>query len=404
MTVNWAEHFSSLASKTEGSALADIFKLTERPDVISFAGGFPAPDMYLIPEVQDVAKEVFSRHATKALGYGPTPGFSEFRDFIAARQTRLDMPAARQNILITSGSLQALDLLGRMFLDKGDRVLVEGPTYLGAITTLSTFDVQIETVPTDEKGLQVEWLEEHLRAWSRQDRLPRILYTIPTFQNPSGRVLDLDRRYYLLELACHYDFMIIEDNAYGELRFRGEPVPTLKSLDEEGRVIYLGTLSKVFSPGVRLGWLHAEPEVVRKGILLRQGVDQCSNSIGQLLALEFGKRGLLEKQIQHTSQMLKQKAEMTLSQLEKEFPPDSQWTRPEGGFYTWVTLPEYIDTQKALLHCVEKARVAYVPGPAFYCRNQGQNQLRLCYSEPSLDKIKEGIPRLAQALAEGGRG
>ncbi|MGM0689877.1 MAG: aminotransferase class I/II-fold pyridoxal phosphate-dependent enzyme, partial [Bacillota bacterium] len=190
-------------------------------------------------------------------------------------------------------------------------------------------------------------------------------------------------------------FLIIEDNAYGELRFAGEEVPTLKALDAEGSVIYLGTFSKILSPGIRIGWIHAAPEIIEKAVLVRQGMDQCSNSLGQLLALEFGRRGLIEKQISKTTRLLGERARLTLDSLAREFPTGTTWTEPEGGFYTWVTLPTTVDTAQLLPHCIEKARVAYVAGTAFYAGKGGSNQMRLCYSQPSLDDIARGIPRLA---------
>ncbi len=397
--MDWNEKYSDMARRLSSSALAELFQLTERPDVISFAGGFPSEDMYLIPEVVEVAREVFHRRGATVLGYGPTPGFSEFREFIAQRQSLLGMKASPDNILVTTGSLQGLDLLGRLFLNPGEVVIVEAPTYLGALTTLAAFDVRLEAVPVDDQGLDVDQLEERLQQLRRRGRPARVLYTIPTFQNPSGLCLSHDRRIRLLELASRYDLIIFEDNAYGELRFEGEELPTLKALDEEGRVVHLGTFSKIFSPGVRLGWLHADAGVIERAVLIKQGVDQCSSSLSQLLCLEFGRRGLLERQIEITRQILRAKATATLRALAEAFPPTTQWTEPQGGFYTWVTLPPNVDTQEALPRCIREARVAYVPGNQFYTDGRGHNQLRLCYSQPSLEEIGDGVRRLGQLLA-----
>ena len=392
------DYFSDLIRQPGSSALAELFKLTERPDIISFAGGFPAPDMFLPEEAAEVIRQLLVEEPSTVLGYSPTPGFSSLREYLAERQSRLGMPAAAGEILVTSGSLQGLDILGRVFLNRGDRIIVEAPTYLGALTTFASYDVRIDSVPTDAEGLDTARLAELLEQRRRQGSLPKLLYTVPTFQNPSGQTMSYRRRQELLDLAGRYGFLIIEDNAYGELRFAGEEVPTLKALDTGERVIYLGTFSKILSPGIRIGWIHAAPQIIERAIQMRQAMDQCSNSLGQLLALEFGRRGLIEKQIKKTVGLLGERARLTLNLIAREFPAGTTWTNPEGGFYTWVTLLPEVDTAQLLSLCIEKAQVAYVAGVAFYAGKGGNNQMRLCYSQPSLDDISRGIPRLAKAF------
>ena len=392
-------YFSDLTRQPGSSALAELFKLTERPDVISFAGGFPAPEMFLPKEAAEVTRQLFEEEPSTVLGYSPTPGFSALRELLAERQSGLGMPAAAGEILLTSGSLQGLDILGRVFLNRGDRIIVEAPTYLGALSTFASYDIRIDSVPVDAEGLDTVRLAELLEQRRDQDNLPKLLYTVPTFQNPSGQTMSHRRRQELLDLADRYGFLIIEDNAYGELRFAGEEIPTLKALDPGERVIYLGTFSKILSPGIRIGWIHAAPEIIERAIQVRQGMDQCSNSLGQLLALEFGRRGLIEKQIKKTVHLLEERARLTLDLVARDFPAGTTWTNPEGGFYIWVTLPTGIDTAQLLSHCIEKARVAYVAGVAFYVGQEGNNQMRLCYSQPGLDDIARGIPRLAKALS-----
>ncbi len=396
--MNLQDYFSDLARKPVSTALAELFKLTERPDIISFAGGFPAPEMFLPEEAAEVTRELLEKEPYTVLGYSPTPGFSTLREFLAERQTHLGMPAITNELMVTSGSLQGLDILGRVFLNRGDRIIVEAPNYLGALRTFAAYDISFDTVPVDAEGLNTDRLAELLEQLKLKGSLPKLLYTVPTFQNPSGQTMSLRRRQKLLDLADHYDFLIIEDNAYGELRFAGEEVPTLKTLDPAGRVIYLGTFSKILAPGIRIGWIHAAAEIIEQAILVRQGMDQCSNSLGQLLVLEFGCRGLIEKQIKKTVNLLGERAGLTLELLGREFPAGTTWTIPEGGFYTWVTLPPEFDTAKLLSHCIEKARVAYVAGAAFYVGEGGKNQLRLCYSQPGLEDIARGIPSLARAL------
>jgi 2-aminoadipate transaminase len=392
------DYFSDLTRRSGSTALAELFKLTERPDIISFAGGFPAHEMYLPEEAAEVTRQLLAEKPFTVLGYSPTPGFSALREFLAERQARLGMPAAASELMVTSGSLQGLDILGRVFLNRGDRIIVEAPNYLGALSTFAAYDVKLDAVPVDAEGLDTGRLAELLEQLRRQGSLPKLLYTVPTFQNPSGQTMSHRRRQELLTLADSYGFLIIEDNAYGDLRFAGEEVPTLKALDSGESVIYLGTFSKILSPGIRIGWIHAATEIIERAVLVRQAMDQCSNSFGQLLALEFGRRGLIEKQINNTVILLGERARLTLDLLAREFSAGTTWTNPEGGFYTWVTLPPEVDTAKLLSHCIEKAQVAYVAGVAFYAGKGGNNQMRLCYSQPSLEDIARGIPRLAKAL------
>ena len=392
------DYFSDLTRQPGSTALAELFKLTERPDIISFAGGFPAPDMFLPEEAAEVTRQLLEEKPSAVLGYSPTPGFSALREYLAERQSQMGMPAATDELMVTSGSLQGLDILGRVFLNRGDRIIVEAPTYLGALSTFASYDIIIDSVPVDSEGLDTARLTELLEQRQRQDSLPKLLYTVPTFQNPSGQTMSHRRRLELLEIAVRYGFLIIEDNAYGELRFAGEEVPTLKALDTDEKVIYLGTFSKILSPGIRIGWIHAAPQIIERAIQMRQAMDQCSNSLGQLLALEFGRRGLIEKQIKKTVGLLGERARLTLNLIAREFPAGTTWTNPEGGFYTWVTLLPEVDTAQLLSLCIEKAKVAYVAGVAFYAGKGGNNQMRLCYSQPSLDDIARGIPRLAKAL------
>ncbi|UMZ74914.1 PLP-dependent aminotransferase family protein [Natranaerofaba carboxydovora] len=400
MSVNWEDFYSSLAGRKSSGALAEIFKLTERPDIISFAGGFPAEDMYLVDEAREIMEDIMARKQTDALGYSPTPGFSELREYIAGRQTGLNMKASMNNIVVTSGSSQGVDLVCQAFIDRGERVMVEAPTFLGTISTLSNHEAKIEPISMDEEGLNTDELEEKLKQWEKENNLPKALYTIPTFQNPSGRTLSLERRKTLLNLASKYNFIIFEDYAYGELRFKGETLPTLKELDQEGRVIFLGSFSKILSPGARIGFIQADEKVVDKIILIKQSLDQCSNSPGQYLILEFGKRGLIERQIERTVDILKDKSSLTMELLEENFKDIATWTKPEGGFFTWLILPEEFDSEKALPLCVDQAKVAYVAGSTFFLGGEGKNNLRLCFSEPLLSEIREGMPKLKEFLVD----
>lgn len=363
--------------------------------MISFAGGFPHPSWFL-PEVEEITAEILHSKRSVALQYGPVPGLTDFREFVAERMTGQGMPAAAENILITSGALQGLDLVCKVLLDAGDLVMVESPTYLGALATLNNYEAEIADVPCDESGLIPEALEAMLAGGKR----PKFIYTIPTFQNPSGRVLDRNRRLKLLELAGTYGVPVVEDSAYAELRFGGEDVPTLKSLDKNQSVIFLGTFSKIFSPGIRLGWVAAGPEMIEHLILFKQATDQMSSSLSQLMVYEAGKQGLLEKQIALSCDQLRQKRDWTMAALDRHFGGRATWTVSEGGFFTWVELYDRsVDTFARLPHAIASG-VAYVAGPSFYANRNGGHCLRICYSLPEEYEIGEGIKRLAKVLLE----
>ena len=334
-----SDKFSSRARMMQRSELAALFKLTENPKVISFAGGFPDPDWYL-DEVKEITARIITDQKGAAFSYGPTPGLTGLREFLAGRLSQQGIERISGNdLIITSGSLQGLDIVCRIFLEPGDSVIVEAPTYIGAISTLEFNEAKLVQVPIDHDGMRTDLLVETLAGMAKAGPLPKFIYTIPNFQNPSGCTLKLERRRELLSIAAGHGIPVVEDNAYGELRFTGKQLPMLKALDEEGNVIHLGTFSKIFSPGLRLGWFLASPEVVEKALLIKQCADQCSSTLGQMIALEYGRKGLIEKQIAVSQSALLLKKEATLKAMEKHLPAGSTWTLPEGGFYTWVTLP-----------------------------------------------------------------
>jgi len=394
--------FASRARKVQRSELAALFALAEEPAVISFAGGFPDPEWFL-PEIIDISEEIMRTNRGVALQYGPTPGFTALREFMAARLTRQGMKCSAADVLITSGSLQGLDLVCKVFLEPGDVVLTEAPTYIGALQTFAGYEVDIVSVPVDAEGMRIDELESLLadvRAGKRAGgRMPKFIYTIPSFQNPSGCTLSLERRRALLSVASRFGVPVVEDHAYAELRYDGEDIPSLKALDEDDIVVHLGTFSKIFSPGLRLGWMVGPRLVMEKAILFKQGTDQCSNSLGQMMALEYGKRGLIEKQIEVTIASLRRKKDETLKALRTCFGDSTTYTIPQGGFYTWVTFPEGVDTVALLPRAVKEYRVAYVAGPSFYADRSGGNQARLCFSQPRVDQIEEGIRRLHECLS-----
>ncbi len=393
--------FAARAQKLQRSELAALFALAEEPGVISFAGGFPDPEWFL-PEITEISDAIMRAGRGVALQYGPTPGFTTLREFMAARLTGQSMRCDATDVLITSGSLQGLDLVCKIFLEPGDVVVTEAPTYIGALQTFASYEADIVSVPIDAGGMRIELLESLLsdiRAGRQAEgRMPKFIYTIPSFQNPSGCTLSLERRPALLEFASRFGVPVVEDHAYAELRYEGADLPALKALDEEGIVIHLGTFSKIFSPGLRLGWMVGPRLVTEKAILFKQGTDQCSNSLGQIMALEYGKRGLIEKQIEVTVASLRRKKDETLKALRAHFGDTITRTIPEGGFYTWVTFPEGIDTVGLLPRAVKEHSVAYVAGPSFYADRSGKNQARICFSQPKVGEIDEGIRRLRKCF------
>jgi 2-aminoadipate transaminase len=311
---------------------------------------------------------------------------------------RFGVKTAPEEVVITTGALQGLDLLCRVLVEPGDTVITEAPSYMGALQTFATYRAHIEEIPMDEAGLQVDLLAERLAELKKRGIRPKFIYTIPTFQNPSGTTLNASRRQLLVDLASAYGVPLVEDAAYAELRFAGEGEQALKALDRTGGVIFLGTFSKILSPGLRLGWVVAPRALAEKLIAVKQTNDQCSGSLSQLVALECGRRGIIDRQIENSRVLLKDKAAAMMAALERHFPAGSRWVEPQGGFFTWVTLPAAagLDTSRLLKQAVVEEKVAYVSGRSFYAHGQGSNQLRLCFSYPQTAEIAAGIERLGR--------
>ncbi|MGI6226753.1 MAG: PLP-dependent aminotransferase family protein [Peptococcales bacterium] len=387
--------FALRARANVNTDLAELFKLAEQPEVISFAGGFPNPEWF-IDDIEEITQYVIKHHKDVALQYSPVAGLSNVREYIAERMSSQNMECQAENILISSGSLQGLDLLCKIYLDPGDYVVVEAPTYLGAISTFESYEANVIAIPCDNEGIIINELEEVLINTKVK---PKFIYVIPTFQNPSGKVWSVERRQELLNLCSKFQIPIIEDNAYGELRCDEKEVPTIKSLDKDNLVTFLGTFSKIFCPGIRLGWVAADQEIIDKLILFKQNSDQTSSALSQLLVLEAGRRGLIEKQIENNIKNLKINRDVTINSLEKYFHAKAKWTISEGGYYTWVQIDKKLNTYELLKKAVNDYKVAYVAGPSFYPNKAGgENCLRVCYSQPKPYQIEEGIKRLAKVF------
>ncbi|MHB8523737.1 MAG: aminotransferase-like domain-containing protein [Limisphaerales bacterium] len=398
--MNWTPHFAERTGQMRRSAVRELLKLTAQPGIISFAGGLPAPELFPIDRVRQATESVLVHQGRLALQYGETEGVAELRDWIAARFSGPNLVVKRTNVMIVSGAQQGLDLIGRVLLDPGDQVVVENPTYLAALSAWRPLGVEFVPVPSDEHGMRVEELEPVLQ------HRPKLVYTIPNFQNPQGSTLSLGRRVRLAELSHRYQAGLVEDNPYGDLRYSGEPLPDILDLDakrgsnavDAGQVIYVGTFSKVLGPGLRVGWIIAPEVVIDKLVQAKQAADLCTSALAQYVTLELVSGGVLEQQISVLRTAYRERRDTMLAALEKHFPAGITWTRPEGGMFLMVSLPGDVGAGAVLQSALQR-QVAFVPGNEFFVDGSGQNTMRLNFSRPAPAMIEEGIKRLGQVLA-----
>ena len=390
---SWEELFAARTRGGAGEGLLEILALAGAQDVISFAGGFPDPATFPGPALGDILHELAESGDASPFQYSPTHGLPGPRDYVARRLEAVDgrRPDERE-LMLTSGAVEALELVGKALLDAGDRVLVEGPTYLGAIMAFQSFEAAVEAVPLDEDGLAVEELDRRLA----QGPPPKLLYTIPDFQNPAGVSLSAERRLVLVELARRHGLLVVEDVAYRELSFTDELPPSLWSLAPDV-VVQAGTFSKTFFPGVRLGWAAGPGELVSKLVWAKQNTDQCAGALGQRLLEEYGRRGLLDEQLDRARALYRARRDSMMGALERHVGGRAAWTRPEGGFFAWLELAEGADAVAAARRALE-AGVAVVPGPPFFPAAGGERHLRLSFSRADEGQIEEGIGRLGGLL------
>jgi 2-aminoadipate transaminase len=384
---------SERAQRLTSSAIREILKVTERPEVISFAGGLPSPDGFPIEVLQAAYQKVLGDNGRVALQYGPTEGFLPLRQWVADDLTRRGARVAADEVLITSGSQQGLDLLGKVLIDTGSRILVETPSYLGALQSFSQYQPHIVSAPSDDDGLDPEGLDAKLCAQAR------FLYALPNFQNPTGRTLGRARRIALLERAARFAVPVIEDDPYGDLRYAGSPQPGLIALAPESgaTVIRLGSFSKVLAPGLRLGYLAGPRALIAKLAQLKQATDLHTSTATQMVVHEVIKDGFLETHVPRVQALYGEHCRVMLEALERHFPRSARWTHPEGGMFIWVTLDESQDSDALLKRAIEK-HVAFVPGAPFYASDPQHNTLRLSFVTVSPDKIREGVARLAALI------
>jgi 2-aminoadipate transaminase len=393
-TRRWDELFAARTRGDVGEGIAVILGFLGVPDLISFAGGFPDPLTFPRERASALLAEFAADGEASAFQYAPTRGLAGPLDALAGRlETLQGRRPADDELLITSGGIEALELVGKAFLDRGDLVVVEGPTYVGAIMAFRSFEAEVVAVPMDEHGLQVDELERRLAEGLR----PKLLYTIPDHQNPAGVSLSSERRALLVELARRHGFLIVEDVAYRELGFEDDAPPSLWSLAPDV-VVQAGTTSKTFFPGVRLGWAVGPAEVAAQLVAAKQNTDQCAGALGQRLFEEYVRRGWIDDQLARSRTLYRRKCERMLAALERCMPPDTRWTRAQGGFFSWLTLPKGVDAGDLAKQAVERG-VGIVPGSLFFPDGRGGDNVRLSFSMVDEALIDDGIERLASLVA-----
>lgn len=403
MHTPWEHRYAQRTQRMASSAIRELLKLTEKPDIFSFAGGLPAPEVFPTDAFTEACQVVLKNHGAQALQYSTTEGYLPLREQICRHTERYGIQVTPDNILITSGSQQALDLIGKVFINPGDHILVESPTYLGALQAWNAYGAEYVSVPMDKQGMNTDLLEEALRTG------PKFIYVLPNFQNPTGVTLSTERRQQLIELADQYGVPIIEDDPYGQLRYEGDHLPAVVVLDDKyrinctscyhGNVIYLSTFSKILAPGLRLAWVIAPPEVIRKLVQAKQGADLHTATFNQMVAHQVALDGFLDQHVKLIRKVYRERRDVMLAAMDRSFPAQVDWTQPQGGLFLWGTLPAELDAAAVLQAAVAK-KVAFVPGAPFFPNGGGLNTMRLNFSNASPENIQEGINRLGEVLDE----
>ncbi len=393
----WTDLYANRASLLRSSAIRDLLSVTEREDIISLAGGNPYTKDFKMNKIVEATTETMLSHGNAALQYGSSEGQVGLKKHIRALMATENIMVDGEDFIVTGGSQQGLDILGKVFIEPGDVVLMEAPSYLGALSAFAGYEPRIVSIPLDEHGLVVSELEERLEELAAEGIKPKFLYTVPNFHNPAGVTMSLERRHRVIELSQAHQLLLIEDNPYGRLRFEGDDLPSLRELDEN--VVYLSTFSKILSPGIRLGWLAAPHPILEKIIFAKQAADLCSPTFTQRIVDEFFKQNDLEDYIAQLVQTYRRRRDAMLESLDEFFPDEAEWTRPEGGFFLWVKLPEFIDTTEMLADAISQ-KVAFIPGRAFFADGRGANFMRLAFCFPNEEEIHEGIRRLSDVVKD----
>lgn len=396
MTLPWSARYAQRAAAITASEIRELLKIVNQPDIISFAGGIPTPELFPYERLDEAYQRILSDHACRAQAfqYSISEGYPHLREFLSGELSRQGIAATPDNILITNGSQQALEFLGKLLLDPGDRLIVESPSYLGALQAFSIYQPHYLPIPMDDDGICVDQLEAAMQTH------PAMLYTVPNFQNPSGITLASERRQTLLQMAHQYGVPIIEDDAYGQLRYEGEHLPALIRLDSQngdGVTIYLGTFSKTLVPGLRVGWVVAPQPVIRQLVLMKQASDLHSSTINQMVAYDVA-RDILPDHVAMLCEQYRQRRDAMLTAMERHFPPGVCWSRPQGGLFIWVELPPGINAKSLLEMALVEEKVAFVPGEAFFADRSRHTTCRLSFSAMDVERIEAGISRLGSVL------
>ncbi|MFL7794561.1 MAG: PLP-dependent aminotransferase family protein [Anaerolineae bacterium] len=401
MGLDWSSYLASRTARMQSSAIREILKLTQQPGVISFAGGLPASEFFPLDEIAESCSAIIRQDGNRALQYTVTEGHPPLKEYLAARMSESGapvVPVVPGNILIVNGSQQGLDLIGKLFLDPGDTVIVSRPTYLGAIQAWNAYRARFQTVALDDDGMVVDEIESaYEETLAETGKPPKFVYVLPNFHNPAGTTLALERRQRLAQIATSLSLPVIEDDPYGQLRYEGEELAPVYTLVPE-RTIHLSTFSKTLTPGLRLGWIICDEALMQRFVQAKQGCDLHTGTLAQYIASDICQQGLLEPHVERLREVYKERRDTMLDALSEFWPEGCSWTRPQGGLFLWARVPESIDTNEFLKIALEED-VAFVPGVNFYAhRDGGHNCMRLNFSYSSPDVIVEGVRRLGVAL------
>ncbi|MCB5230761.1 MAG: PLP-dependent aminotransferase family protein [Candidatus Cloacimonas sp.] len=381
------------------SAIRELLKLTSDPEIISFAGGLPAPESFPVKELNEVIAKVMRDEPALALQYGSTEGDNLLRTLLVERYRKEGLDISLKNLIITTASQQALDHIAKIFVNRGDKVIVGLPSYLGALGAFNSYGADMVGIPLDEYGMSAEILEEELKKLKAMNQKPKFIYVIPDFQNPSGITMPKERRLEIIDIAKRYDVLIVEDSPYRELRFEGEPVQTMYALDNTEQVITLGTFSKIFAPGFRIGWVIGNEDILDKIVTAKQSSDLCTPPYTQRIAARYLEAGHLDTNINNIIDLYRDKRDGMLNAFREYMPKEVHWTEPDGGLFLFVTLPEHMDSEKLFMEAI-KQKVAFVSGTSFYCNGEGKNTMRINFSYSSKEVNIEGSKRLAKVIKD----
>ncbi|HWC47740.1 MAG TPA: PLP-dependent aminotransferase family protein [Solirubrobacterales bacterium] len=395
----YAGLFAERTTVMRSSAMRDLMAITARPEVISLAGGLPDTSTFPPQSFAAQMTRIAQESAAEALQYGPTEGFEETKDCILEVMGAEGMLPDPDDIIVTTGGQQGIDLVTKTLIDPGDVIICEAPTYPGAVPVFCSYQADVVQVECDEDGMDIDLLESLLGELRAEGRRPKFIYSVPSFQNPAGVTMSFERRQRLVELARANEILVVEDNPYGLLRYGGEPMPPLYQLDGGDFVIYLGTFSKILSPGIRLGWTVAPPPVLEKIVLGKQATDLCTSTLTQYFVREYFAERRWQRYIDDLVEIYRERRDVMVEALRNNFPAEATWTEPDGGLFIWATLPDYIDTSDLLAKAL-RADVAFVPGQAAYVDGRGRHSMRLNFSGVTADEIREGVRRIGEVIAE----